>query len=64
MYTYATRDAGKPLSDEFSLAECGELATLEVELRLLGGKVSVLINVTIMMPMWPIRSITTPSPLV
>jgi len=31
--------AGKPLSDEASLAECGDLATLEVELRLLGGKV-------------------------
>ena len=29
--------AGKPLSDEASLAECGELSTLDVELRLLGG---------------------------
>merc|ERR1711931_596489 len=31
--------AGKPLSDDASLSACGELATLDVELRLLGGKV-------------------------
>merc|ERR1711931_278224 len=31
--------AGKPLSDDATLSECGEFATLDVELRLLGGKV-------------------------